>query len=33
MLKAVNGGGGRGMRMAHCMSDLKDAYERAKIRS
>ena len=30
MLKAVNGGGGRGMRMAHCMSDLKDAYERAK---
>ena len=25
MLKAVNGGGGRGMRMAHCMSDLKDA--------
>lgn len=30
MLKAVNGGGGRGMRMAHCWSDLKDAYERAK---
>ena len=30
MLKAVNGGGGRGMRMAHCMSELKDAYERAK---
>ena len=30
MLKAVNGGGGRGMRMVDKMADLKDAYERAK---
>lgn len=30
MLKAVNGGGGRGMRMVDHMSDLRDAYDRAK---
>ena len=30
MLKAVNGGGGRGMRMVDKMADLQDAYERAK---
>lgn len=30
MLKAVNGGGGRGMRMVDCMADLRDAYDRAK---
>lgn len=30
MLKAVNGGGGRGMRMVSRMVDLKDAYDRAK---
>lgn len=30
MLKAVNGGGGRGMRMVDRMADLRDAYDRAK---
>ena len=30
MLKAVNGGGGRGMRMVDCVADLRDAYDRAK---
>ena len=30
MLKAVNGGGGRGMRMVNRMVDLRDAYDRAK---
>lgn len=30
MLKAVNGGGGRGMRMVDRMADLLDAYDRAK---
>lgn len=30
MLKAVNGGGGRGMRMVDHMADLRDAYDRAK---
>ncbi|WP_427114115.1 pyruvate carboxylase [Megasphaera sueciensis] len=30
MLKAVNGGGGRGMRMVAKMSELRDAYDRAK---
>ncbi len=30
MLKAVNGGGGRGMRMVEKMEDLKDSYDRAK---
>lgn len=30
MLKAVNGGGGRGMRNVDRMADLRDAYERAK---
>ena len=30
MLKAVNGGGGRGMRMVSRMADLKNAYEMAK---
>lgn len=30
MLKAVNGGGGRGMRMVNNMVDLRDAYDRAK---
>ena len=30
MLKAVNGGGGRGMRMVDRMADLPDAYDRAK---
>lgn len=30
MLKAVNGGGGRRMRMVDKMADLKEAYERAK---
>ncbi|MFR4221063.1 pyruvate carboxylase [Megasphaera sp.] len=30
MLKAVNGGGGRGMRMVDSMEELRDAYERAK---
>ena len=30
MLKAVNGGGGRGMRMVERMADLRDAYDRAK---
>ena len=29
MLKAVNGGGGRGMRMVDSMEELRDAYERA----
>lgn len=30
MLKAVNGGGGRGMRMVDRVADLRDAYDRAK---
>ncbi|HIU64912.1 MAG TPA: pyruvate carboxylase [Candidatus Avacidaminococcus intestinavium] len=30
IIKAVNGGGGRGMRMVQCESELVDAYERAK---
>ena len=30
MLKAVNGGGGRGMRMVEKLEDLEDAYDRAK---
>lgn len=30
MIKAVNGGGGRGMRAVDCMEDLRDAYDRAK---
>ena len=30
MLKAVNGGGGRGMRMVNRMVDLREAYDRAK---
>ena len=30
MLKAVNGGGGRGMRMVDRMADLRDAYDLAK---
>jgi pyruvate carboxylase len=30
MLKAVSGGGGRGMRMVDHMADLRDAYDRAK---
>ena len=30
MLKAVNGGGGRGMRNVDRMADLRDAYDRAK---
>lgn len=30
MIKAVNGGGGRGMRNVDRMEDLEDAYERAK---
>ena len=30
MLKAVNGGGGRGMRMVSRMVDLREAYDRAK---
>lgn len=30
MLKAVNGGGGRGMRMVDRMANLRDAYDRAK---
>lgn len=30
MLKAVNGGGGRGMRMVNNMADLQEAYDRAK---
>lgn len=30
MIKAVNGGGGRGMREVHKMEDLRDAYDRAK---
>lgn len=30
MLKAVNGGGGRGMRMVDHMADLREAYDRAK---
>ncbi len=29
MLKAVNGGGGRGMRFVENLDELKDAYERA----
>ena len=29
LLKAVNGGGGRGMRLVENLDDLKDAYERA----
>ena len=29
MLKAVNGGGGRGMRLVENLDELKDAYERA----
>ena len=30
MIKAVNGGGGRGMREVHRKEDLRDAYDRAK---
>lgn len=30
MIKAVNGGGGRGMRQVDCMEDLESAFERAK---
>jgi pyruvate carboxylase len=30
MIKAVNGGGGRGMRMVDCDEELQDAYDRAK---
>ena len=30
MLKAVNGGGGRGMRMVNRMVDLREAYDRAR---
>ncbi|ETI99749.1 MAG: Pyruvate carboxylase, partial [Veillonella dispar DORA_11] len=30
MIKAVNGGGGRGMREVHHKEDLRDAYDRAK---
>lgn len=30
MIKAVNGGGGRGMRNVDCMEDLEEAYHRAK---
>lgn len=30
MIKAVNGGGGRGMREVHKMEELRDAYDRAK---
>lgn len=30
IIKAVNGGGGRGMRMVHELSELEDAYHRAK---
>jgi len=30
MIKAVNGGGGRGMRMVDKMEDLKESYDRAK---
>ena len=30
IIKAVNGGGGRGMRMVSCESELEDSYNRAK---
>ena len=32
MIKAVNGGGGRGMREVHRKEDLRDAYDRANLK-